>query len=291
MGVALVLFAPCLYTASNIHRFKTANATNPQQQYGWSYEDITFRATDGLPLKGWFIPARGSMSTVLICHGISSNKGNFLASAPFLHDAGFNVFIFDQRGHGDSPGHTVSFGYYEARDVRGAVEYLRGRPDTKEILGYGFSMGASSLLHAMPQLPMVRGVVVDSTFADMTLLGRSQMAFLPVPLRSAMLRAISLWTDAELGVPLSAISPRRRIDVISPRPLLIIHGTADRLIPARQAELNFESARQPKELWLVAGAGHLGPMSVQKGEYQRRVVRFFRRCTNRRVEAVHETSK
>lgn len=277
-AIALILFTPYLYTTCNIHRFKIANATNPQRAYGLSYEAVTFPATDGVPLSGWFIPAQGSQTTILICHGISANKGNFLGFVPFLHRAGFNVFIFDLRGHGDSPGHTISFGPFEAHDVRGAVEYLSRRADSKNIIGYGFSMGASSLLHAMPDLPTVRGVVVDSTFADMTLLGKHQMAFLPAPVGNSMMHAIEFWTRIELGVPLSHIAPRRHVGVISPRPLLIIHGTADRLIPVSQAQLNFDAAGPPKALWLVPGAGHIGPMQVQEEEYQRRVVEFFKRC-------------
>jgi len=281
-ALALVLFAPYLYTACNIHRFKIANATTPQQSYGLAYETVMFPATDGVPLSGWFIPAQHSTTTVLICHGISANKGNFLGFVPFLHRAGFNVFIFDLRGHGDSPGHTVSFGYYEAHDVRGAVKYLSRRPDTKNILAYGFSMGASSLLHAMPHLPTVRAVVVDSTFADMTLLGEQQMAFLPISIRNLMMSAIKCWTRVELGVPLAYISPRRHIGVISPRPLLIIHGAADTLIPPSQAQLNFQAAGQPRALWLVPGANHIQPMLVQEEAYQQRGLAFFRKALKKK---------
>jgi len=278
MWVALVLFTPYLYTATNIHRFKTANNTDPMKAHNIPFEAVTFPALDGTPLSGWYMPAKGASATVLICHGISANKGNFLQFAPFLHKAGFNVFIFDQRGHGDSPGHTVTFGYNEALDVRGAVEYLKQRPDTKNILGYGFSMGGSSLLHAMPELKDVRGVVVDSTFADMTTLGREQVAFLPAPIGSVLMQAVAFWTRIEVGIPLAEIAPRRHIGVISPRPLLIIHGAADGLIPPSQAEANFAAAGEPKELWLVPGANHIGPMAARPEEYQRRVVQFFKRC-------------
>lgn len=277
-GIAIILFTPYLYTACNIHRFKIANAPNPQQSYSMSYEPVRFSATDGVLLDGWFIPAQGSKDTVLICHGISANKGNFLGFVPFLHRAGFNVFIFDFRGHGDSPGHTISFGYYEARDVRGAVKYLSNRSDTKNIIGYGFSMGGSSLLHAMPDLPTLRGVVVDSTFADMTLLSQEQMTFLPGTMRDILMSTLDFWTRRELGTPIAFIAPRRHIGVISPRPLLIIHGTADDLIPPSQATLNFAAAGQPRELWLVRGAGHIEPMYVQGKEYQSRVIKFLKQC-------------
>lgn len=278
-SVAIVIFVPYVFTACNIHRFKIANATNPRIAYNLNYEAVKFRAADDrLLLSGWYIPSPHSDTTVLICHGIGANKGNFLSFVPFLHDAGFNVFIFDFRGHGASAGHTISFGYNEARDVRGAVAYLRHRHEIKHILAYAFSMGGSALLHAMPNLPEVEGVVVDSTFADMPSLVRQQMAFLPLGFNKIMPIAIDGYTRLELGFPVAVIAPMRHIAGISPRPLLLIHGLSDTLIPPDQARRNFAAAQKPKTLWLVPGANHIEAMGVDEDEYQHHVVRFLRGC-------------
>ncbi len=283
-ALALIFFTPILITTFNIHRFKIANATNPRAACNLDYETVSFRSEDGLRLNGWFIPRRGSDDAVLLVHGIGANKGNFLGFVPFLHRAGFNVFVFDQRGHGDSVGHTISFGFHEAHDVRAAMAYLRSRRDArgqraiKRVAALAFSMGASSLLHAMPGLPDVRGVVADSTFADFTTLAERQMSWLPPSLSRAVPWVSGAWARLELGMPLSDISPRRRIAAISPRPLLLIHGTSDTLIPPAQARLNFAAARKPKELWLVPGAGHIGAMRVAGLRYEQRVAGFLRRC-------------
>ena len=281
MSLAIILFVPYLFTTFNIHRFKSANATNPKLACGLPYEEVKFAATDGVALSGWFIPAKQSRATVLVCHGVGANKGNFLGIVPFLHRASFNVFLFDFRGHGDSAGHTISFGYYEARDVRGAVDYLLRRRDSGRILAYAFSMGGSALLHAMPHLPEVRGVVVDSTFAEMAPLARQQMALLPWGLDTAMFKATDFYTRLEIGIHASAITPRRYIGGISPRPLLIIHGLADKLIPPTQAKSNYAAARRPKELWLVNGADHCACRAVAEALYERRVAAFLRRCVRR----------
>jgi fermentation-respiration switch protein FrsA (DUF1100 family) len=148
----------------------------------------------------------------------------------------------------------------------------------KHITAYAFSMGGSCLLHAMDDLPEVRGVVVDSTFADMNTIAQSQTPPLPFALGKPMLRVIDFYTQLEIGVSLSDISPRRHIANVSPRPLLIIHGLADPLIPPSEAQLNFATAREPKELWLVPGAGHIDARDVMGKKYERRVVNFLRRC-------------
>jgi fermentation-respiration switch protein FrsA (DUF1100 family) len=120
--------------------------------------------------------------------------------------------------------------------------------------------------------------VIDATFADLTLLGYDQLAFLPQPVANIMMQASAFWTRMELGVPLADISPRRHIGVIRPRPLLIIHGMADGVIPTSQAKMNYAAAGQPKTLWLVPRAGHVQSMLAQPQEYERRVIQFFRRC-------------
>lgn len=282
-SLAIIIFVPYVFTACNIHRFKIANATNPRLAYGLDYEEVKFRAAeDRLPLSGWYIPCPPSDTTVLICHGIGANKGNFLTYARFLHQAGFSVFIFDFRGHGDSAGHTISFGYNEARDVRGAVTYLRQRHEVKHILACAFSMGGSALLHAMPDLPEVEGVVVDSTFADMPTLVRQQMAIMPLGFNKIMPFVIDGYTRLELGFPVAAIAPVRHIAIISPRPLLIIHGLSDTLISPDQARRNFAAAHEPKTLWLVPGANHIEAMGIDPDAYQRRVAGFLRGCVKKR---------
>lgn len=278
-ALVLTLFIPYAYTACSIHRpkAKVTNATDPEQAEGLPFEEIRFRAADdGVPLSGWFIPGRPGAPAVLICHGIGSNKGNFLSYVPFLHRAGFSVFLFDFRAHGDSGGHTISYGYYEARDVRGAVAYLRGRSDVQGIVAYGLSMGGSALLHAIPSLPDVRGVVVDSTFADLATITAGQLSALSAPMKTVILAEVTFYVRLELGVPLSDISPRRHIATVSPRPLLLIHGIEDRLVPVSEARRNFAAARPPKQLWLVPGAVHLGAHWKVRHDYERRVVDFLR---------------
>lgn len=275
--VALMLFLPYLFTACNIHRFKIGNVTDPAKAYHLSYQNVAFRSIDGIPLSGWFIPSDGSDRAVVLCHGIGANKANFLSIAPFLHRAGYNVFLFDLRGHGDSGGHTTSFGYYEARDVRAAVETVAARPGIKHIAAYGFSMGASALLHAMPEMPNVEAVIVDSTFAELSAVSAHQMGFLPSIVRDSLLSTLGLWSGMEAGVPMQEISPNRHIGVIGPRPLLIMHGLADTLINSTQARANYRAAHQPKELWLVPRAGHLEASQLIEKEYQHRVLEFLKR--------------
>jgi alpha-beta hydrolase superfamily lysophospholipase len=276
--VALGLFAPYLFTANNIHRFKIGNGATPKSANGLAYEDVRLlSARDGIPLSAWFIPAPNSKKVVVVCHGLGANKSIYLGVTPFLHHAGFNILMLDLRGHGSSGGHTISIGRDEAYDVQGAVHYLQRQRGFTSIALYGFSMGGAAVMHAAHRLPDVDTVVVDSTFAEFPPLVKQQLSWLPAPLDKAMLAATAFYTRLELGSSLEDVSPRPFIPAISPRPMFIIHGTADSLIPAVQARAIYSAAREPKQLWLVEGADHCRCRSVGVQEYESRVARFLRR--------------
>ena len=275
MGLSLFLFAPYIYATFNFHRFKYGVTTNPQIRCKLLYEDLNFRAADGTRLSGWWIPSGNSRQTIVAVHGVGSNRGDVLAVAPFLHRAGFNVMLFDLRGHGDSGGHTVSFGVHEAEDVGAAVGVAAKYSESVGL--YAFSMGGSAVLHDIGKngLPQARAVVLDSTFAEFAPLARAQMAFLPDNLARPLLKVLSFYAWLEIGSRIEDIAPRRYISQIAPRPLLLLHGTNDGLIAPQQAKWNFAAAREPKQLHWMQGANHCGGLTVEGDAYENRVANFF----------------
>jgi alpha-beta hydrolase superfamily lysophospholipase len=277
MGVALCLFTPYLYATFNFHRFKYANVTNPQQRYGLKFQEWNFQASDGTRLSGWWIPAKDSRQTIVVVHGVGSNKGDASVVAPFLHRAGFNVLLFDLRGHGDSGGHTVSFGLHEALDVNAAVELAA--KNSQSVGLYAFSMGGSAALHAIGRtgLPQAKAVILDSTFAELLPLTRSQMAFLPETFARPLLKSLSFYSWLEIGSTLENIAPQRYIGQIAPRPLLLLHGTRDSLIDPKHAQQNFARAKQPKQLHWMQGAEHCTGLWTEGKAYEKRVVSFFKK--------------
>jgi pimeloyl-ACP methyl ester carboxylesterase len=133
---------------------------------GLEYEDAEFKATDGLDLRGWFIPREDSEPgpAVVFIHGWLWNRlGNKAGHVPFvdkdvdflpatraLHDAGFGVLLFDLRNHGESAGAPpITYGPYETRDYQGALAYLRARADVDNarIGALGCSMGANTAIY------------------------------------------------------------------------------------------------------------------------------------------------
>ncbi len=284
--LAIVSLAPFVFASFNAHRTKIGNRFDPKSADNLNFETIDFRAEDGARLHGWWIPAdKATRKTVVVCHGVGANASVFLGVAPFLHRAGFNVFTFDFRGHGDSSGHTVSFGFHEAADVRAACKYLQNAKNQNALALYGFSMGGGAvLLSFAPRFTddykVVRAVIVDSAFAEFEPLVERQFSMMPASWRPLAAGIVGFCSQLEIGVTPARIAPKSVVARITPRPLLIIHGDADQLIPLEQARHLFAAARMPKQLQIVSRAGHCRCRLVAPAIYEKRVTNWLRAALN-----------
>jgi uncharacterized protein len=251
-----------------------AGAPATPADLGLEYEDVRFTTDDGVTLSGWFVPAaRETRTAVIVLHGFSGHRLPELAAfVPWLHER-HNVLQFDFRGHGESdPGH-ITLGWHERRDVAAAVRFLEGR-GLGPIALFGVSMGASTAIVSAPDLP-VAAVIADAPFAELHHPVANRMRDVGYPLAGVGARVIvagaALRTRTRLRDPLHLVSR------ISPRPLLIISPSEDRLIDRRQSDLLYERAREPKELFRVAGAGHAEAYAIDPAAYRERVLAFLER--------------
>lgn len=274
--ISFSLFAPYIFTAFNVHPVKIRSAINPQSKFKLAYQDVSFRSDDGIKLSAWMIPAPNSRKAVIVCHGVGASKSIFIGVLPFLHRAGYNVLMFDFRGHGESEGHSISYGVHESRDVEAAVKYLAASKRYDQIVAYGFSMGGASVLLSIPRLPELSGVIVDSTFARFKPLVAQQFPFLPPAVANAVVEVSSFYSNLEVGVKIRDIEPREAIGKLSPRPIFIIHGLNDGLIPPTQARANYQAAGPRKELWLVPRARHCECRAVNEPVYEKKVTAFLK---------------
>lgn len=254
--------------------------TNTPAAYGLTYEEVQFTSVvDNIPLKGWYIDARGSKA-ILMLHGRFGNRSSGDSALPLAQafvKHGYNVFMFDFRGHGESGGTRYSFGELETRDVGGALAYLKGR-GFSEVGTIGFSMGAATALNSAAQYPEMRAVVADSSFADAVLEaetmlpGVSGLPPIVVPGMISMARVM-------YGIDLTDDVPAHAVARLGNRPVLLIHGTADELVPVSHFYiLQKAGANDPNlESWLLPNVCHTCAYKYNPEEYTRRVIDFFDR--------------
>ncbi len=259
-------------------------SARPRRSFGsgepeGAFEPVLFPSADGLQLSGWFFPAGRPGPDIVICHGFQTGRREGLSLALSLRERGHNVLVFDFRAHGESEGRWSSCGILETRDLEGAVRYLAARP---EVEGHGvgvlgFSMGAAVSILTAAQMPEIAVVVADSPFA--TFRGVLASGFRVIwGLPAFPLANLSVWFAERLvGVCADDNRPVDVIGAIAPRPILIVHGESDRLIPVSEAYLLHQAASEPKELWTVPGADHVEARLHVPSTYLDRVDTFLNR--------------
>lgn len=262
-----VLHPPAVSYAALMSRYRTLHG-----------DDVSFRSGTGVTIFGRFFPGR-THATIILSHGYGAQQEQMLPWVNFLHQAGFSVFTYDMRGRGRSGG-ISTFGALEQRDLISAVDYLAARADVDrgKIGALGFSLGGATTIMAAAQDTRIRAVVDDSGYADIRHWFNSSIGEAlrhPTDPFSAFSLQMLEWRT---GIDANALRPAAMIAHISPRPVLIIQGTADHDLSPRNSTENFVSAKQPKELWFVRGAGHGQTLQRAGDAYVRRVVSFFRQA-------------
>jgi uncharacterized protein len=220
-------------------------------ELGLLYETVQFPAQDGLRLSGWFVPAptdsRRKNGTVVLVHGWPWNRlgdtaedvvANLTGSTPVdmlrllysLHQEGFHVLTFDLRNHGESAAAPpVTFGREEAKDLLGALAYLKGRTDVDpdRIGVVGFSMGANALLYTLAKSDQIRaGVAVQPT--SVSVFAHRFGADLFGPLGKLIVPLAELFYRLEGGPTLASIRPATAVSRAYPVPVLYVQGLGDR---------------------------------------------------------------
>ncbi|HYP27862.1 MAG TPA: alpha/beta fold hydrolase [Blastocatellia bacterium] len=139
----------------------------------WS--DEKWNNSDGTQSVGWLLKQSRPSPAVILSHAYGSNRSDFLTLSFELWKAGYNVLVYDLRGHGESPVNWSGLGMYEKDDLLSAIKFLKGQKTEsgQDVVDgrvglYGVDMGGYISLVASSQDPMVKAVAVDSVFPDVT---------------------------------------------------------------------------------------------------------------------------
>jgi fermentation-respiration switch protein FrsA (DUF1100 family) len=243
--------------------------TTPEQ-FGLDYERVEFKAEDGTALFAWFFPARGeARATVLYLHGNAENISTHFANVAWMPAKGFNVLALDYRGYGGSEGKPSLRGAQLDIDAAMSALLARADVDPKRIYIFGQSLGGALAIYYgahTTHRANVRAIIVDSPFSDYRLIAQEKLASTPLTWAFQWLPTLTVDND---------YSPQASIKALSPIPLLLIHGDRDGVVPVGHSQRLYEGAAQPKELWVVPGAGHM--QSLKTKPIRDRLTAFLRR--------------
>lgn len=249
---------------------------------GLAYEDVSFPSMDTeLTLRGWLLPCEGSDELIIIVHGNGNNRDDrsigIMDIAAALVTYGYNVLMFDLRGCGESDGNMVSGGYYEQKDLEGAVRYA-GELGFDTIGVLGFSLGAVTTLITAADNEEIDAVVSDSSYADLTDIMETEFTK-RTSAPSFLLKPILFMIKLMYGVDFAAIRPVESVGDIAPTPILFIHGEEDETIPVEHASRLYKASQNTlNQLWITPGTGHVRSYINYPEEYISRITAFFDRA-------------
>jgi uncharacterized protein len=262
--------------------------TKTPSSLGLSFRNVAFPSRDDrLLLRGWFIPGilpNGQLTaerTIIMVHGLHANREQNLALSGALVNHGFAVLSFDIRGHGESTPAPQGGGYFEQRDVLGAVDFLRSGPLPYPELGrpraigaWGISIGGVAILFAAAQEPAIKALVVDSAYASMESLLKHAFGAAFILMPGSRLTAYMLY-----GIDYYKVRPVDVVARIAPRAIFFIQGAADvNVSPSNMIELATAASSAPGadvQTWLVPNSRHVEAYRTMFNTYVNRLVTFF----------------
>lgn len=239
---------------------------NTLRKHKIEYQPVNLITQDGIRLSAWYTPPKKG-AVILLAHGYGDNRPEWVYV--MLAKRGYGVLAWDARAHGESDGEISTIGYLEVLDVKAALEYALAQPGVEHVGAWGGSMGGATLIRATAQFPEIEALFVDSSFDSLD----DEFDYLvPYPLINPLAKTIA---QLETGIRLDEVNPLADIGRISPRPVYIVHSTADIVAPPDAGEKLFNAAHEPRFLWEEEYAAHLAIYLDNPRRYQRRLVDFF----------------
>jgi hypothetical protein len=240
-----------------------------------AYRDVTFRASDGLELAGWYRPSRNG-AAVIVVHGGSSDRKGSVAHAKMLARRGYGVLVYDARGRGESDGSENNYGWDWQKDVAGALAFVKRQPDVEphRIGALGLSTGADVLVEVAGKRRDLAAVVADGTAAgSFEDAHRLNGVSIETPAAWLMFTTMRVLSGDPPGPPLEDMVKRLE----SPT-LLISAGTGIE----RDFGVHYERAAHGRlEHWNLPDAVHTHAIRSHRVEYEHRVGDFFDRALTR----------
>lgn len=236
------------------------SVTQTPDDLGLAYETVELATDDGETLHGWFVPAPDAAGTVLFFHGNAGNISHRMGYLLMFYRLGYNTFIIDYRGYGQSSGAPSESGTY--KDAQAAWQYLTEKKDIapSNVVLFGESLGgAVAAWLAVREKPAL--LVLASAFTSVPDMGAKLYPFLPIRLLSRF--------------EYNTLEYLRSVDC----PVFIAHSPQDEIVPFEQGRALYEAAPDPKQFLELQGGAqqrfhlHAGRLAGSVGRIHSREFR------------------
>ncbi|HEO65824.1 MAG TPA: alpha/beta fold hydrolase [Spirochaetes bacterium] len=255
----------------NIPLRKTGNHKTPWD-YGLHYKKIMIPSSWNVENYVWEIPWNRD-NLVLLFHGYSSKKENLLTMAKVFVKMGYSVALTDFPGHGDSNVLWTTLGYREAYVVRDLYNYYS--KSYKNIILYGYSMGAASILRAVGDLGVQpAGIIAEMPYGSLYHTAVQRFSMAGSPFTSPLAELLVFWGGVQHGMngfDLDSIRSAKAITV----PTLVLGGSDDQKVPSDELKAIYKNLSCQKKLYIFRGLGHHHLYPFRPEEYLKILSQFM----------------
>jgi uncharacterized protein len=269
----VVILSILVYKISNPGA--TPEGVNPSH-YLLPSQEVSIPSVGGFDIGGWWIPGLKNDPGIILAPGYGMNRVDALSLAVALHQEGFNLLVYCQRGSGiDSKG-ASTLGLYEADDMSAALRYMQSRPENNSNkLGiWGVDVGARAALKAAAEFPQVRAIAADSAFeAVADFLNYRLVEDFGLDNRLVQFGCYQIFRLARPGRALS-IDDKLPLQALSSRTILFIKGENRKGLASFASAIYGQIQPQKEMISFKASRTHMMGQEDLKS-YDRQVASFF----------------
>lgn len=257
------------------------NLTEEEIYETWLTEnsnDTYIKSEDGLNLHGYELKHLDSDIWTIIVHGYDGQGIDMGDYAQSFYNKGYNVLVVDLRGAGLSDGEYIGMGWHDRLDIVSWIDYLVEKDEKCQIILFGVSMGASTVMMATGEkLPQnVKLAIEDCGYSSVWSEFEYQLKKIFNLDSFPFLNVASITTKIRAGYFLEDASSLKQLQK-SNTPTLFIHGDKDEFVPTYMVNENYEIATCEKELLVVEGAEHARSSKVAPDLYWNTIDEFIRK--------------
>lgn len=273
--VIITVFAVAMTVALSLYQTMypdKIDGTVRPEDFGMTYEQVSFKTVDDVKIAGWYIPKKDGESdtTIIVLHGYPTSKSDLMARSAFLHGY-YNLLLVDFRYFGESEGKYTTVGIREIEDLLAAVQYLKHDREMEKVGVYGFSMGGSVALMGLSQTNDIDAVISEAAYADLHLMAEELYRSFG-PFKGVFANLTAFAAELVIGADLATVSPVNYVKETDV-PILLIHSKEDKVIPFTHAEMLQEALKDnPKAEFSFGDELLHGQASV---EFAQKMLDFF----------------
>src|SRR5688572_8885488 len=219
------------------------------------YDTVQLTTSTGIKLEAWYMKADSAKGTVILFHGLNSNKGNILAEAFEFISFNYNIMLVDMRAHGNSEGTINTLGYEESEEVKLAYDHILKKGE-KNIVLWGMSLGAVIIAKAIWQYEIQpQKIILEMPFDRLQdhIRARARISGFPGEPFGFF---VTFWTGIEQGYWSYSFKTSQYAKKIN-CPVLLQWGNNDEYVLNNETEKIFAAiSSAKKKLEIYDGAGH-----------------------------------